>query len=409
MAEEHNRANHPQRADADAHAPVARPMGAPVAQPVVTEHAAHGSPREPAPAPEIGEHASIVAREAPTVVDFPVHPRGIGRRLLTSLAIMIIFLLLLTILGILAAMVNTPFGLAVVTITFVVVAVGVIGLTPVVQRSRAKRRARRMFDEDPSADVSRLVGRVMHARPWFSGLAAITALSETLVAANRSNIVIRMAGYGKFWPIRPTECMFEPRQLDESDPTFVELADATAAENDASGFEFTSSDQLPLRNVSRNIRMKGGYFSLILICLFWCWHAFDSYVTGRPTLWFGFFSVILFIKLFGRATGGLGAIMWYLVPRGVVLDMRKSPKAGGFRLCDRLKSVLVVHQTTRYTWTVFVVDHANDHRTMATSREVELLLRTWTSAVAPPSAEIVASLLGAEREALPTPETVGAG
>lgn len=383
----------------DTNAASLAPERAPVAIPVVPadpsrmpESRAGGAPSDAG----LGIENPLIAGP-PEIVEIPVRPRGLFRAVF-SYAIFIGFFLFAIIF---ATRVIGPWGISSqlgsfgITIALVVMVSLVLGVLPWLQRWRARRRATRIVLDDPTASVTEMAGQLMRRRPWLSGAAGVIELSERLAAIGRTNAIFRMAGRRNFWPIRPAGWSFEPRPLDESDPTFLELADAMAAQNAESGFEFTRPDSLPLRRVRRNIRMKGGYFSLGLILFFWGRELYDLYLTRRPDIWLALFTFLLANKLFGSTSGGYGGVGWYLVSRGLLLDLRKAKYGVPCRIYDRLSSNLVVYQSTRQTWSVSVANDEYRFYTVATSREVELLLRTWTSDVAPPSADIVRALLGA--------------
>ena len=267
-------------------------------------------------------------------------------------------------------------------------------MLPWIQRIRARRIARGVVAEEGDKPLVRMVSDMWEQRPWGSGPAGMIELARLLVEQGHANAIIRMTSQKNFWPVHPTQWAFEPRPLDESDPTFLELADATAAEHAESGFEFTSPDSLPMRRVRRNVRMKGGYLSLVLILLFWGRAAYRFYLSGRPDLMFGLFSFILLTKLFGSASGGYLAAKWLLISRGLLVDLRNTKDGLPFLLFDRESSLLLVHQVNRHTWDVFAANSYSHYGTTSTSREVELMLRTWSSPVAPPSDENVWALLG---------------
>ncbi len=376
----------------------ADPTAIPEAPPVASVATPMAVPVAVAPAASIAPRVmglQMPPSGPPMIIDSPVRLRGAVRYLLsyalfiaTMIAVMLIIMLYFGGLPFAGGVGSFGFTLAMIFVVSLV-----LGLFPMFQRWRARRLARRVFGDDPAAPIPDMVGRVMRRRPWFSGPTVANELAVLLAAESRTNVILRMAGRKNFWPVHPTQWAFEPRPLDESDETFLELADATAAENAENGFEFTSPDTLPLRRIRRNIRMKGGYLSLVIYILLWGDSAYDFYKIGTPDIWFAFFTYLLANKLFMSSTGGVGAAVWYLVSQGLLIDLRKSKIDMPHALVNRTLCTLSVYQITKYTWTVFVASPWAQFTNTATSREVEMLLRTWCSDVPPPKEEIVAALL----------------
>ncbi|MCB9855790.1 MAG: hypothetical protein H6818_08885 [Phycisphaerales bacterium] len=352
-----------------------------------------------------GPRAEVVSSDVvdescgpPIIVDLPTRVRDVARTLLGYVIFIVIMVAAILALAFLAPpAIFGGLGSAVGTFALIVLISLLVGVFPWIQRIRARRIARRIFTEDSESNIVQLATRVWEKRPWESGPSGIVELAKLLANAGRTNAIFRLTRPGNFWRVHPTKWAFEPRPLDESDPTFLELAEATAAESageTGSGFEFTSPDSMPMRRVRRNIRMKGGYLSLMLILLFWGRAAYQFYLSGRPDMKFAIFSFILLIKLFGSASGGYLTAKWYLVSRGLLVDLRGTKGPVPYELFDRMRGILLVCQVNRHTWNVVAAGPRSSQSTIATRREVELILRTWSSAAAPPSAENVGALLG---------------
>lgn len=334
----------------------------------------------------------------PIIIDLPTRVGGVMRYLLGYLVFIAMMVLAIVLIARFApsSIFRRTGGFA-GTIALIILVSFVLGILPWIQRVRARRIARRIFSSESESDIVQLATRMWMKRPWGSGPAGMVELAKLLAFVGRLNAVFRMTRPKNFWPVHPTKWAFEPRPLDESDPTFLELADATAAESagDAeSGFEFTSPDSMPMRRVRRNIRMKGGYLSLVLMLIFWGHAAYRFYMSGRPDMIFALFSFILLTKLFGSASGSYMTAKWFLVSRGLLVDLRSMKGPVPYELFDRVRGNLVVSQVNRHTWTVVAANPRSFQATIATSREVEMILRAWSSAVAPPSNENLVALLG---------------
>lgn len=273
-----------------------------------------------------------------------------------------------------------------------------LGILPWWQKRRARKIAERIFEDDPNAPLPVAIKRMRAKAPYLSQCAGEVQMAILLAQVTHEvNYIVRMAPEKSFWRVNATDVDFEPRPLNESDATFNELAEATAAEADHdAGFRFTRPDDLPLRALRRNIWLKGGYLSLIITFLFWFRSAYDFYQTGSPDFFFFLWSFFFASKLFAPATGGLRSANWYLIPRGILIDQRNLDPETPYFMADRLDASLVLHQQSKRMWNVHVAATHGSGSITATNREVEMLLRCWTSKVNPPDGEVVGALFASD-------------
>jgi len=342
----------------------------------------------------LGRRAPAVAGP-PLIIDLPTRVQGpLGYILSYVLFLVVVVGLVLVVTPFVMTYVpGTQLGVFAYTIALLVVVSLLLGVVPWIQRWRARRIARRIFEDEHDADLVHLVTRMWERRPWLSGPSGMIELVIHLTARGDSNAVIRMARPKNFWPVHPTQWSFEPRPLDEVDPSFLELAEATRPDNLDDAFEFTRADTMPLRRIRRNIRMRGGYLSLAIILVFWIRRAVEFYETGQPDLFFLFFSYLLYVRLFGSPLSSYKSAKWSLVSRGLLADLRDTKFELPFLKFDRAESLLIVSQANWHSWSILASGPLGYCGTQATSREVEMALRVWSSDVAPPSDREVGELL----------------
>ncbi|MCA9257466.1 MAG: hypothetical protein KDA33_17585 [Phycisphaerales bacterium] len=331
----------------------------------------------------------------PLIIDLPTRVQGPVGYILSYILFMVVVVGLVVVVTplVMTYIPGTQLGVFAYTIALLIVVSLLLGVVPWIQRWRARRIARRIFESEFDADLVHLVTRLWERRPWLSGPSGMIELVEHLTARGDTNAVIRMARPKHFWPVHPTQWSFEPRPLDEVDPSFLELAEATRPENLDEAFEFTKADTAPLRRIRRNIRMRGGYLSLAIILVFWIRRAVEFYETGRPDLFFLFFSYLLYVRLFGSPLSSYKSAKWFLISRGLLADLRDTKFESPFLKFDRAEGLLIVSQANWHSWAILASGPLGYCGTQATSREVEMALRVWSSPAAPPSDREVGELL----------------
>lgn len=268
---------------------------------------------------------------------------------------------------------------------------------PWVQKRRMRARVRRLVTENPEMALSELVERVQNHRLRLSGTAGIEELARALAQEGRSNETLRLCLSAHAREVSPLAVQFEPRFLDETDSAFVEIQQATSADDkpgDGSGDRSTNSQDgtLLLKRMWRNVNLKSGKLTLIVVFIFFARSVIAAIIQGAINFYLILWTVILFGKLLAPATGGFLEEKWFVVPRGVVLRLSADSDGMKHYFFDRLKSQLAVYQLTAYKWKIIVADADRRFSTGATRKEVNFLLRAWLSSTEPLPKEQLTSL-----------------
>ncbi len=197
----------------------------------------------------------------------------------------------------------------------------------------------------------------------------------------------------------PSRIRFEPHSLDESDPQFSELEATTFT----STSDEVASSPAPLRQGSspgftkrliRNHRLRGGWPLLAILVIGFLPGVVGAVLRRQVTVEVFVYGLLLVSVYLVPAAGLFGTRQWLLVPGGLVVrKARLWDQRFLVRLFDRRRSVLCILHQRDGRWAVQVADAEHREQTLATDREVALLLRTWRSPLEPPPPDRLADLV----------------
>jgi len=278
----------------------------------------------------------------------------------------------------------------------------VIAVPLFVQRWRARRLARAYVLRYPETDLEVLVRQLYDARPHLSKLAVIDGLTAALSAAGRTGDVVRLCDPSRANEVRPLEVAIEPRPLDESDASFLDLSRALEDSSDdvvSSCEKGGAADGASAMGViARNIRLKEGRAYLALIGVLLLASSVDAVVKGGITISLVLWSLVFVGFLFWPATDGFVEGKWFVLPRAIVIDFGGRAKNRDIRVLYRSLSALSVYQTSSRKWKVVVAAYGGVFERGLTTKEVELLLACWLSSQQPPDYEKIEGFLGVSSE-----------
>ena len=215
---------------------------------------------------------------------------------------------------------------------------------------------------------------------------ALLAALKTFVSLGHTGLTVRIGRAQDSQPVEPAPWPFEPQLLDEAYSALI--VDQTKAANAArAGVPSGGLDEsVPLRLVRRNLRLKGGWWVLVLPALVWGYYAIDAVRSWRIGPGLFFCTVVLLATLFMRPTRG--AHQWLVVPGGLVRRTGgRFQKQWRLHLFERSSSVLCVVRWSGQRWRVLVADGTEIDRHLVTRNEMDFLLRAWLSPWPPPAAE----------------------
>lgn len=332
----------------------------------------------------------------PEVIEVPIRITGLVSRIVRLVIFFTLVWIVLLQLPAFMLIRGTAVGSVIVVYACAILVSILMGVVPWIQRRRALSRVVRLlheYDEGDDQDPRSLAERVHGTRKWFERRAGLVFLISGL-GSRQPGLVFRFAPRAHHPPIEPIAVPFEARLLDETEPGFSELWNATLASGEGAGAEsLPGADESPgLRRVIRNIRLKEGWFMTLLFLALFANSAYEDYLVGRITVWTIIWAVFLARVFFAPATRNTGEGTWFIVPGGVLIRRVNEKKEVVHRLVDRKSSVLGVFMETRHRWSIVVSDESDLFSRAATAREATMLLRAWTSPIEPPSKEVIAHM-----------------
>ena len=208
-------------------------------------------------------------------------------------------------------------------------------------------------------------------------LAWARALCRALVIHGRLGETFRVCPRESATSVEPLAVPFEPRPLDEGDPSFAALIPA---------WRDVDSGQ---RRWNRSFTLIGGWPLVLFFALLLFFVGLVVYLTGqRDDEMLLCLGIAVGSLLVGAAGAWSWRRQWLLVPGGLVL--RKARWTGGawrIHLYRRRSSVLLVQQMHRDQWMLCVADAEASDATRLTKTEAHVALASWLSPLPPPPAE----------------------
>lgn len=265
------------------------------------------------------------------------------------------------------------------------------------QRRKAKNVAKQLATDASIQEGARLLASAKALRPTLSERHVFNDLAKELALRGKTGAVYRVHFPGGRDGAVPIVDPFEPRLLNETDPTFSELYNAIGAgdhfHRGTAEDDGIAGDRRLGKSVKRNMALQGGILSRLFMLLLFIKEAVISYDAGRPTKFFVLFAVLLLSFFFISPSGG-GYFGWYLVPGGVYLRLFKHRfHKGAHALMKRSECVLMLVQMTHDIYLAYVTNGDKSRATRLTRRETQLLVSGWLSDVETPEAEKLAGLI----------------
>lgn len=289
---------------------------------------------------------------------------------------------------------------------------GIVALMLLVQSSYllarrvVRTRLNHVLAKDGNLALATLSTQFLNLRRSPTGLGAslyIQELARALVSHGRMGETVRCCLEHSAAPIEPLTVPFEAKPLDEADPSFADFRSAlSTTSTDGATHDFNEKDGLlnapDIRRIRKNVALTGGWIiplGFMPILIFVAIYAYTAGVGKASTfaLPFGFFAILLAMTLFSTRGAWSSRVQWFVVPGGaLVRRARFRDRKWRLHLFDPRTSVLVVHQSTRQRWHVYVVDEHRSESTVVTKNEADILLRGWLSPLEPPPIERLSDL-----------------
>lgn len=351
--------------------------------------------------PEMHAESDLMIRDSETVAASPglvsiqIEPPPLMRLSLTAALLVIVFAVFLgTLLG--SLIFQMP-GLSAL-LAFLLSAI--VALIVLLSRHDERRtKMEEIVSRYAESDHCAVVREFAQLWAWSGDRPTITLLPDMLAKRGLVGETLQVWWKAEPDPIEPLSTAFEVRILDEADAGFCELADAVEARGEQANSSTESAqtpttDQLTIRRILRNIRLKGGWFMVVLFSLFSLigfWKAFRrGSMTWSTLYWPVFLMMIMFMPVRKSPSS---ETQWLLLPGGLLLRKPTNRgKAVKLHLFDRRRSMLCLYPSRRKTWCLSVADAEKSEVTTITDRERRLLLRAWLSPVAPPPLEQLVDL-----------------
>lgn len=279
-------------------------------------------------------------------------------------------------------------------------AIGAI-MIPVVGWLMRRRLSRVRYIADQLTEVwgakpeEFMIQEALGRRPQGSDLLLFQQLARAMSAKGMRGRVFRLGYSVPLTNISPLDVSFEPRILDESDATFVELMDAIDGERGGGTGGLERIDRQTGRNVRRTINLMGGRWVLLALAFPLLMQIIESYRERRVSLGLVVFSMPFLLLMFGSPGSNWRFPHAHFLPGGIVLaaGSMKPKRKARLRLMSRDRCVLFVIQRQATLWEVIVSDGEDIGVARATLAEATVLLRAWLSPIAVPPEELVVNMI----------------
>ncbi len=332
------------------------------------------------------------AESGAEIIDFTMQrPGGIRRIFLLAIIILVCAVVGSVVLALSAALVESWFPAIPPVIRFgiqvaLLLVVAAIAGVPwwVIHRRRVWTRA---------FDASQL--SIQQVLPRFLGLKwrepnpnTLQMIAYALVGWDRVGHTLRVFMKQEPWPVTPLRETFEPEPLNEGASSFGRLSASASGMDDERGDEQSS-----IRRMRRRTRLAGGKFVIAAAVVLLLVGGFNLYAVGTASvLIWGLLALVM--NVFGARGSITSRQQLFLVPGAVVVR-----RAGALQdnwhlhMFTRSTAILILHETSMRGWMVLLADIECCETAFATRREVETLLRAWTSPLPPPPEERLVDLL----------------
>lgn len=233
-------------------------------------------------------------------------------------------------------------------------------------------------------------------------IAVITFMQEfakILIERGHKDLTIRSCPPKNIVTINPFKVTFEPLLLDESDVTIRELENTLNTDDPSDESVLPAEKNLVTgiipNNLSRNIKITGGWGVFILLVICALSMITLSFVTGQGVFIASIIPICLIMIVSGVRVGTtLGRRKWLIVPGGLIVREGKFfSQDCQLHLFDRRTSVLIVHRIDKHKWALFAATTKTFQFAVVTRKESELLLRAWLSPIPPPPIEQLSDLM----------------
>lgn len=262
--------------------------------------------------------------------------------------------------------------------------------------NRVKRRAAVLVAASTPIDVRTCVNEILAKENCLHSIAGLNSLLLEAGKRGKKGVIIRLCPAEHLRETKPLGVQIEPIEFDEADAAFDELSEALG--DDVKRSTGNRYEATMRRRVGRNLKLSGGWIIVVIFGINIAFALLRAYRERRLNEGLFIWSGLLFLMLFGvRSTRGkLGVNTWLLVPGGLaVRSVRRWKNVVTRHLFVARKSLLCVYRMERDSWGFIVADAERCETRVATKRELDVLLRVWTSPIPPPTMEQLEALLPA--------------
>jgi len=254
---------------------------------------------------------------------------------------------------------------------------------------RTRRKVRISLGSLTPNELGPKIKAAIQSAGALTGDAAVREITKSLMSQGRAGTTLRICPRDSCVPVDPIRFTFEPVPIDETESAFIGLDDPALSE-DANINAIQAK-----RRLQKNIRGKGGWFSVVVLGLLFGFELFQSIRRNRADLslllYGGLFLGYLLMPTFRSL---LFSKQWFLVPSGIVLRRPKGIWKNGWniRMFERHRCVLCVYRYSPKRWWATISDSEVRATIFGTETEMHLLLRAWLSPLDPPPRERLTDL-----------------
>lgn len=264
--------------------------------------------------------------------------------------------------------------------------------------SHVRKIAKQLAAAWPDESDASMIHEALDRRPSGTELHLFQELSKVLALRGFRGRIFRLRYAPTAPTINPFEVSFEPRILDESDATFIELLDAidSGKGKDAGGMEgIEARDRFVRLSVRRKFKLMDKHWLLIILAFPVLIEAIKSYRHRQVSLTLLVFSFSFLVQLFSFPGSNWKFPHAHFLPGGILMAAASSlPKRKSrLRLMSRDRCVMFVIQRKQSIWEIIVSDGEDVGVARATLAEANVLLRAWLSPVPPPPEEMVVNMV----------------
>lgn len=269
---------------------------------------------------------------------------------------------------------------------------GSIAIAVALGRFRGRERVIHAARSHTDAIATRIATELEGESPLWDITEIPRRLTETTSSFAKNghiNRIIRLGWAGDWNHCVPFEVQISPRILDENDPVFIELENATNEVKSITTGHGKAPSSMPrfLRTIARNIEVRiGNWIGLILLGNGLAIECRLLIKTGVFSAWMAVYGIAFVVLAILTLRAPSESNHQWLVVNGGLLSRRSRFGATQSRLhlFDRRKSLLCLYQRRKGAWIVCAADSETVDSAIITRREVDMLLRAWLSPLPPP-------------------------